>query len=64
MFVDVPGVVFDGLVQITDVADAPPVSVAEFPEIGSEIEAVVLGFKEHNRQIWLGTKPSQLAGAE
>ena len=33
----------------------------EYPPLDSDVEAVVLGFKERGRQIWLGVKPSQLS---
>jgi hypothetical protein len=32
----------------------------QYPAVGSEVEAVVLGFKETGKQIWLGMRPSQL----
>jgi hypothetical protein len=55
---DIP---FDGLIQITDFKDAGRMTPSEYPPVGSEVEAVVLGFKEHGRQIWLGVKGSQLS---
>ena len=62
VFTAIRDVPFDGLIQITEFRDAGPMSPREYPPIGSEVEAVVLGFKEHGRQIWLGVKPSQLSG--
>ena len=52
---------FDGLIQITDFKDVGRMTPTEYPPLGSEVEAVVLGFKERGRQIWLGVKPSQLS---
>jgi ribosomal protein S1 len=52
---------FDGLIQITDFKDAGRMTPSEYPGLGIELEAVVLGFKEYGRQIWLGVKPSQLS---
>ncbi len=63
VFVAIPGVPFDGLIQITDFKDNGRMSPAEFPVIGSTLEAIVLGYKETGRQIWLGVKPSQLGRA-
>jgi ribosomal protein S1 len=54
---------FDGLIQITDFKDVGRMMRTEYPPLGSEIEAVVLGFKERGTQIWLGVKPSQLSKA-
>lgn len=59
-FVVLPDVEFEGLIQITDIKDEGHVMPSEFPEIGSTVEAVVLGFKELGRQVWLGIKPSQM----
>jgi ribosomal protein S1 len=53
---------FEGLIQITDLTDkCGLLGTKDFPPIGQKITAVVLGFKENNHQIWLGTKKSQLA---
>jgi len=60
LFVRIDGIPFDGLVQITDFKDEGRMTVDEFPPIGSELTAIVLGFKETGNQIWLGVKPSQL----
>jgi ribosomal protein S1 len=51
---------YDGLIQITDFKDKGSMTPGEFPAIGDELEAVVLGFKEYGHQIWLGVRPSQL----
>jgi hypothetical protein len=61
VFVKIPGVPFDGLIQITDFKDEGRMTPTEFPLIGSTLrKAAVLGFKETGRQIWLGVKPSQI----
>ena len=52
---------YDGLIQITDFKDDAVMTLGEYPPVGEEIQAVVLGFKERGRQAWLGVKPSQLA---
>ncbi|HEY2411611.1 MAG TPA: hypothetical protein VGI40_05190 [Pirellulaceae bacterium] len=60
----IEGIEFEGLIQITDFKDASRMTPAEYPPLGSELEAVVLGFKERGMQIWLGIKPSQLSKSE
>jgi ribosomal protein S1 len=64
VFVTITGVPFDGLIQITDFKDTGRMTPDEFPAIGSNLGAVVLGFKETGRQIWLGIRPSQIEKAE
>jgi hypothetical protein len=64
VFIKISDVPFDGLIQITDFKDAGRMTPVEFPAIGSILRAVVLGFKETGRQIWLGVRPSQLASLE
>jgi ribosomal protein S1 len=61
VFVSIPAVPFDGLIQVTDFKDEGRMTPAEFPAIGTSLKAVVLGFKETGRLIWLGVKPSHLA---
>lgn len=61
--VDIHGTSFKGLVQITDFKDEGRVTMAEFPPIDSKMKAVVLGFQESTKEVWLGVKPSQLARA-
>ncbi len=63
IFVDV-NLPVEGIIQITDFKDEGIMSSQEYPPIGKEIEAVVLGFKESGKQIWLGVRPSQLAAAK
>jgi len=60
IFVEIKGVPFAGLIQITDFKDGGRMSAEEYPPVGAMIEGVVLGFKESGQQIWLGMKPSQL----
>ena len=57
----ISGLPFDGLIQITDFKDIGRMTPSEYPPLDSELESVVLGFKENGRQIWLGVKPSQLS---
>jgi ribosomal protein S1 len=60
----IDGVQFDGLVQITDFEDYGRMTPAEYPILNSVVEAVVLGYKENSKQIWLGMKPSQMLTSE
>jgi ribosomal protein S1 len=64
IFVSLPGIPFDGLVQITDFKDTGRMTPNEYPALESTIDAIVLGFKETGNQIWLGMKPSQMCRAE
>ena len=53
-----------GLVQITDFVDDGDMTVEMYPDIGSPIGAVVVGYTEDDRnQIWLSVKPSVLQKA-
>ncbi|MCX4030430.1 S1 RNA-binding domain-containing protein [Endozoicomonas sp. SM1973] len=63
VFVDI-GYNFEGLIQITDFKDSGVMTPNEYPAIGEKVEAVVLGFKENNQQIWLGVKNSQIRAAK
>ncbi|MGE5660606.1 MAG: S1 RNA-binding domain-containing protein [Actinomycetota bacterium] len=60
IFVAIPGIMFTGLVQIPDFKDEGDMTPSDYPELGSSVDVVVLGFKETGQQIWLGMKPSQL----
>ena len=60
IFISISGIEFIGLVQITDFKDEGIMSPSDYPEIGSSVDVVVLGFKETGQQIWLGMKPSHL----
>jgi len=64
VFVEIPNVPFLGLIQITDFKDEGTMTPTEYPSIGAKVEAVVLGFKETGKQIWLGRRPSQLRRSE
>lgn len=59
VFVDI-GLECEGLIQIVDISDDRPVTPEDYPPIGTRVVARVLGFKENNRQVHLGVKPSQL----
>ena len=54
------GYEYDGLIQITDFKDEGAMTPGEYPAIGDEVEAVILGFKELGHQIWLSVRPSLL----
>jgi ribosomal protein S1 len=64
IFVDLPGIQFTGLVQITDFSDEGIMTPSDYPMVGSSVDVVVLGFKETGQQIWLSMKPSQLVGLQ
>ena len=64
IFVSLPGIPFDGLVQITDFKDTGRMTPNEYPALESTIDAVVLGFKETGNQIRLGMKSSRMNRAE
>lgn len=59
MFVDI-GLEFEGLIQIVDIKDEGRATPEDYPSIGTLVVARVLGFKENNRQVCLGIKPSHL----
>jgi ribosomal protein S1 len=53
-----------GLVQITDFVDSGDMTPEMYPDIGSPIGAVVVGYTEDDRnQVWLSVKPSVLQKA-
>ena len=53
-----------GLVQITDFVDAGDMTPEMYPDIGSPIGGVVVGYTQDERhQIWLSVKPSVLQKA-
>lgn len=58
-FVQLPGIQFRGLVEISDFKDEGMVTPLDYPEIGSSVEVVVIAFNEPGNQIWLSMKPSQ-----
>ena len=52
------------LVQITDFVDSGDMTPEMYPDVGSPIGAVVVGYTEDDRrQIWLSVKPSVLQKA-
>lgn len=59
MFVDI-GLECEGLIQIVDIKDEGRATPDDYPSIGTRVVARVLGFKENNRQVSLGMKPSHL----
>jgi ribosomal protein S1 len=64
IFVDLGDDRVRGMVQITDFVDNGDMTPEMYPDIGSPIGAVVLGYTEDDRnQIWLSVKPSVLQKA-
>jgi ribosomal protein S1 len=61
VFVTIGLLPFDGLIPIIQFKDSGRMTPADYPPIGSEVEAVVIGFQDSNREIYLGVKPSQLS---
>ena len=59
VFVNI-GYGYDGLIQITDFKDNGVMTPEEYPAIGEEIQAVILGFKDPGHQVWLGVKVRQM----
>ncbi len=50
-----------GIVQITDFVDTGDMTPDMYPDVGSPIGAVVIGYTEDERnQVWLSVKPSVL----
>jgi ribosomal protein S1 len=53
-----------GLIQITDFVDAGDMTQEMYPELGSPVGAVVVGYTEDERnQVWLSVRPSVLQRA-
>ncbi|NEU76762.1 S1 RNA-binding domain-containing protein [Hassallia byssoidea VB512170] len=64
IFVDIGDANIRGIVQITDFVDTGDMTPEMYPDIGSPIGAVVIGYTEDKRnQIWLSVKPSVLQKA-
>lgn len=64
IFVNIGDETVRGIVQITDFVDAGDMTPEMYPDIGSPIGAVVLGYTEDARhQVWLSVKPSVLQKA-
>lgn len=64
IFVDIGDNLVRGIVQITDFVDSGDMIPEMYPDIGSPIGAVVVGYTEDDRnQVWLSVKPSVLQKA-
>jgi len=64
IFVDIGDDTVRGLVQITDFLDSGGMTPEMYPDIGSPIGAVVIGYTEDDRnQVWLSVKPRVLQKA-
>ncbi len=64
LFVNIGDDTVRGLVQITDFVDSGDMTPEMYPDIGSPIGAVVVGYTEDDRhQVWLSVKPSVLQKA-
>jgi len=64
IFVNLGDDMVRGIVQITDFVDTGEMTSEMYPDIGSPIGAVVVGYTEDERnQIWLSVKPSVLQKA-
>lgn len=61
VFVDIGDVNVRGIIQIPDFLDNGVMTSEMYPEIGSPVGAVVIGYTEDDRnQVWLSVKPSVL----
>ena len=61
VFVDIGDEYVKGIIQIPDFLDSGAMTPEMYPEIGSPVGAVVVGYTEDNRnQVWLSVKPSVL----
>jgi ribosomal protein S1 len=64
IFVNLDNEAVRGIVQITDFVDSGDMNPEMYPDIGSPIGSVVVGYTEDDRnQIWLSVKPSVLQKA-
>ncbi len=64
IFVDLGDETVRGIVQITDFVDSGEMTPEMYPDVGSPIGAVVVGYTEDDRhQVWLSVKPSVLQKA-
>jgi ribosomal protein S1 len=64
IFVNIGNDMVRGIVQITDFVDSGDMTPEMYPDIGSPIGAVVVGYTEDERnQVWLSVKPSVLQKA-
>jgi ribosomal protein S1 len=61
VFVEIDQSLVKGLVKIPDFLDEGEMSEAMYPEIGTMVGAVVVGYNESNcREVYLSAKPSVL----
>lgn len=61
VFVDIDESSVKGLIKIPDFLDEGAMSEAMYPEVGTTIGAVVVGYNESNyREVYLSAKPSVL----
>ncbi|MCY7324412.1 MAG: RNA-binding protein [Phormidesmis sp. CAN_BIN36] len=61
IFVNIGDDMVRGIVQITDFVDSGEMTPEMYPDVGSPIGAIVVGYTEDDRnQIWLSVKPSVL----
>jgi ribosomal protein S1 len=64
IFVDLGDDTVRGIVQITDFVDSGDMTPEMYPDVGSPIGAVVVGYTEDDRnQVWLSVKPIVLQKA-
>jgi len=64
IFIDIGDDAVRGIVQITDFVDSGDMTPEMYPDLGSSIGAVVVGYTEDDRnQVWLSVKPSVLQKA-
>ena len=61
VFVNIGDEHVKGIIQIPDFLDSGVMTTEMYPEIGSPVGAVVVGYTEDDRnQVWLSVKPSVL----
>ena len=61
VFVDIGETAVKGLIKIPDFLDEGEMSQEMYPEIGTSIGAIVVGYNEGNcREVYLSAKPSVL----
>ena len=61
VLVDIGNENVKGIIQIPDFLDSGAMTPEMYPEIGSPVGAVVVGYTEDDRnQVWLSVKPSVL----
>ncbi|MGK7873546.1 MAG: RNA-binding protein [Xenococcaceae cyanobacterium] len=64
IFVNIGDSTVRGIVQITDFVDSGEMTPEMYPDVGSPIGAIVVGYTEDDRnQVWLSVKPSVLQKA-